>query len=323
VSNTEIVKADPRDIQLGTFSRIGLTLPEDISFDEWKTVGASLADQGAGLPWAVGDWLRLGERKWGDKYTEAVELTGMSSGVLRDAVWVANQFDHLSRRRDKLSWSHHREVAGLATPEEQDEWLDRAEAEEWTRADLRKALRVRRLKAEREANPLPAGKYDLIYADPPWQYDFSETDCRKIENQYPTMTVDEIAALEPPAADDCVLYLWGTAPKLREALIVLGAWGFEYKTHAVWDKQKIGMGYWFRGQHELLLVGTRGRFSPPPEDKRTPSVFSFPRGRHSEKPDSVYELIEGLFPDATKCELFARSQREGWTAWGNEAGATQ
>lgn len=97
-------------------------------------------------------------------------------------------------------------------------------------------------------------KYEVIYADPPWRYDFSKSNSREIENQYPTMSVDEICSLKVPTADNAVLYLWATAPKLLEALRVMDAWGFEYKTNAVWDKQIIGMGYWFRGQHELLLV---------------------------------------------------------------------
>ena len=94
-------------------------------------------------------------------------------------------------------------------------------------------------------------KYQVIYTDPAWKYDFAETDSRKIENQYPTMELEEIKNLpiNEIADTNCVLYLWATAPKLIEALEVIKAWGFEYKTHAIWDKGVIGMGYWFRGQH--------------------------------------------------------------------------
>lgn len=172
--------------------------------------------------------------------------------------------------------------------------------------------------ATRQTVSLPEGVYDLILADPPWQYDFAETHRREIENHYTTMASEEIARLTPPAADNCVLFMWATAPKMREAFEVLDGWGFVYKTHAVWDKQKIGMGYWFRGQHELLLVGTRGKVSPPNEDVRSSSILSYPRGKHSAKPHEVYELLEGMFPHATKCEMFARETRDGWTAWGNQ-----
>lgn len=111
-------------------------------------------------------------------------------------------------------------------------------------------------------------KYQVVYADPPWRYSFSRSKSRQIENQYPTMTEAEICALRIPAADDAVLFLWATAPKLRSALAVMDAWKFEYVTQAVWDKMRVGMGYWFRGQHEILLVGTRGHWSPPAPSAR-------------------------------------------------------
>lgn len=110
---------------------------------------------------------------------------------------------------------------------------------------------------------IPNEKFEIIYADPPWRYDFSNTKNREIENHYPTMTTEDICNLPISTSDNCILYLWATAPKLLEALKVLQSWGFEYKTQAVWDKLIMGMGYWFRGQHEILIVGTKGKVSPP------------------------------------------------------------
>lgn len=165
---------------------------------------------------------------------------------------------------------------------------------------------------------MPIGSFSIIYADPPWNYDFSETDSRRIENQYDTLEVEEITKLDLPTDDDAVLFLWATAPKIREALEVMSAWGFEYKTHAIWDKEIIGMGYWFRGRHELLLVGTKGNVSPPKEDLRIDSIIQERRMEHSKKPDCFYEIIERMFPNAKYLELFAREQREGWTVWGDE-----
>lgn len=160
--------------------------------------------------------------------------------------------------------------------------------------------------------------YDVIYADPPWRYSFSKSDSRKIENHYPTMTVSEICELNVPAKDNSVLYLWTTAPKLLEGLKVMEAWGFTYKSQAVWDKKKQGMGYWFRGQHEILLVGTRGKFSPPEASDRKPSVFEFARGKHSKKPDEIRQLIKDWFPEAKRLEMFCRHPAEGWDIFGNE-----
>jgi len=160
--------------------------------------------------------------------------------------------------------------------------------------------------------------YDVIYADPPWRYSFSKSSSRKIENQYPTMTLNEICALSVPSSKNSVLYLWATAPKLLEALAVMNAWGFTYKTQAVWDKKKIGMGYWFRGQHEILLVGVKGKFSPPPQPLRTSSVYSYKRGEHSKKPDEIRELIRVWFPEAQRLEMFCRTPADGWDVFGNE-----
>jgi len=172
-----------------------------------------------------------------------------------------------------------------------------------------------------ESAPKPTdvtGPFDVILADPPWRYDFSGTKQREIENHYPTATLEEICSHVPDSSDDCVLLLWATAPKLMEAIDVMHAWGFKYKTQAIWDKQKIGMGYWFRGQHEILMVATKGKASPPPDFARVSSVFSEPRGRHSKKPECVYEWIERAFSDRKKLEMYCREPRAGWGVWGNE-----
>jgi len=173
--------------------------------------------------------------------------------------------------------------------------------------------------------PFPNKKYNIIYADPPWRYDFSKDNADKIEVHYPTMTLEEICNLKVPSEDNSVLYLWATAPKLLEALQVMKVWGFTYKTQAIWDKEWIGMGYWFRGRHELLLVGTKGKFRPP--EYRVSSVYKERRTKHSKKPIYFRELINKCFPNATKIELFARPPKDrlfedesykGWDLWGNE-----
>lgn len=169
-----------------------------------------------------------------------------------------------------------------------------------------------------DPDKIPGAPFDIIYADPPWQYDFSKSQNRKIENHYPTMTLEEICAMKVPAKEDAVLYLWATAPKLPEAMAVIEAWDFKYKTCAVWDKETVGMGYWFRGQHELLLVATRGKVSPPPVEGRRSSVVRYKRERHSAKPEPFYHYINMAFPYKTKVELFARRTFPGWASWGNQ-----
>jgi N6-adenosine-specific RNA methylase IME4 len=166
--------------------------------------------------------------------------------------------------------------------------------------------------------------FGVIYCDPPWAYNESGGGNRVVSAKYPTMQQPELCALKLPSADNSVLFMWATAPKLREAFDVMDAWGYAYKTHAVWDKVKIGMGYWFRGQHELLMVALRGKMNPPPTELRMSSVIRWPRGAHSSKPDQLRDWIAKCYPNERKLEMFARPytdfwpKHDGWETWGNE-----
>lgn len=176
-------------------------------------------------------------------------------------------------------------------------------------------------KAQLLAQPdLPQKRYSVIYADPPWQYDFSLTSNRDIENQYPTMTLEQICNLEivDICANDCVLFLWATNPKLREAFAVIDAWGFTYKTNMVWIKDKIGMGYYARQRHELLLIATKGSPIIPSPENRPDSVIEGVRSEHSKKPEQVYQVIKSMYPDYPAIELFSRNAKKGWETWGNQ-----
>jgi N6-adenosine-specific RNA methylase IME4/ParB-like chromosome segregation protein Spo0J len=176
---------------------------------------------------------------------------------------------------------------------------------------------------------LPAGerKYSVIYADPPWSFAVwsGAGKDRAAENHYPTMSQTEIEALPVGslAADDCALFLWCVMPQLPEALRVIESWGFSYKTCAfVWvkrtreEKLATGMGYWTRANAELCLLATRG--SPQRLNADVHQVVESPRLEHSEKPEEVAARIQRLVP-GPYIELFARKNRHGWDAWGNQA----
>jgi N6-adenosine-specific RNA methylase IME4 len=123
-----------------------------------------------------------------------------------------------------------------------------------------------------------------------------------------------------PAADDCVLFLWATVPMLPDALQLMESWDFDYRSHQVWDKQHLGTGYWFRNRHELLLVGTRGDMPAPAPGQQYESLISIQATRHSEKPIAFREMIDELYPTASKLEMFARGDDiAGWDRWGSEA----
>lgn len=188
-----------------------------------------------------------------------------------------------------------------------------------TVANAHRNFQRRKTEERRKENrtKIPEGEYDVILADPPWNYNFSQSKSREIENQYPTMDVEEIKEKDIPSSEDSVLFLWATAPKLEEALEVMDAWGFDYVTNAVWDKEKMGMGYWFRNRHELILVGKKGNHSPPSEDERIESVIREERKEHSKKP-KIHEFLEKWWPDSNYLELFGREKREGWVVWGDE-----
>jgi N6-adenosine-specific RNA methylase IME4 len=163
--------------------------------------------------------------------------------------------------------------------------------------------------------------YGVIYADPPWRYDNVPMGdvARQAEQHYPSMALDDIKALHVPAAENCVLFLWATVPLLPEAIEVMKAWSFTYKSSSTWVKDKAGTGYWVRGIVEHLLIGRRGDVPSPAPGDQFPGVIEASRGRHSKKPDIFAEHIQRLFPNVPKLELFARTARAGWSVWGNEA----
>jgi N6-adenosine-specific RNA methylase IME4 len=137
------------------------------------------------------------------------------------------------------------------------------------------------------------------------------------------MTLEAIKTLPVPAAADCVLFLWATPAMLVQALETMQAWGFQYKSQFVWVKDKIGLGFWARNRHELLLIGTRGRVPCPAPGTQFDSVIEAPRRRHSEKPVILRDMIAAMFPTTLKIELFARGQpADGWAVWGNEIDQT-
>lgn len=162
------------------------------------------------------------------------------------------------------------------------------------------------------------GPFDIVLADPPWPYDFALRPSDHIENKYGTLNFDELIEMVPPTKDDSILFMWATAPKLLLALDLMNEWGFEYTTHAIWNKVHPGIGFWFRGQHELLLLGKRGKPKLPLKRLVPSSMFTELRRGHSRKPEIVYRFIERVWPLARRLEMFARETRPGWVCFGDE-----
>ena len=187
----------------------------------------------------------------------------------------------------------------------------------------RRAERERELAERTIAASLALGRrqFGVIAADPPWRHEpySRETGLdRAADNHYPTMTVDELMALQPPAAKDCVLYLWFPRAHLANAVKLAEAWGFTVKTLGGWDKEAVGTGYWLRDNFETYLIATKGHPPAPAPGTQPLALIRAPRGRHSEKPEKFYEDIERIFPNVPKLEMFARRPRPAWEGWGNE-----
>lgn len=169
--------------------------------------------------------------------------------------------------------------------------------------------------------------YDFIMADPAWTYRmYSKAGEHKSpQAKYRTMHLDEIKALPvlDLAATDCILWLWAVNPMLPQAIAVLAAWGFEFKTAGTWlkttkhGKINFGTGYILRGSNEPFLIGTRGS---PRTANNVRSGFTGLIREHSRKPEEAFAAAEKLMPNARRLELFSRTNRPGWDHFGDETG---
>jgi|TARA_R100001129_G_scaffold175130_1_gene147958 N6-adenosine-specific RNA methylase IME4 len=183
-------------------------------------------------------------------------------------------------------------------------------------------------------------KYDVLVVDPPWSYHKGAAPPRKrsevkggsgrggrARDAYETMNAAnfrEAFRIEDFAQPNSHLYLWTTNPKLPLAFKVMSDWGYTYKTTLTWVKitknEKViknGMGWFFRGATEHVLLGVRGKMGIPTA-LRKPNVILAQRGRHSQKPDEFYELLDAIYPSESKIDVFARKTRQGWDTWGDE-----
>lgn len=177
--------------------------------------------------------------------------------------------------------------------------------------------------------PLLPYSFDFIMADPPWHMEMYSAagETKSPQAKYSTMTIEQIAALPVAdlASDNCLLWLWGTTPLLPQQLDIMRGWGFDYSTNGVWakrtrhGKRHFGTGYGgFRNEHEHVLVGRIG--SPQFDDRSIRSIIEGEVREHSRKPEAAYLAAERLMPRARRLELFSRTDRKGWTVWGDEAG---
>jgi N6-adenosine-specific RNA methylase IME4 len=183
---------------------------------------------------------------------------------------------------------------------------------------------------------LPTKRYDIIYADPPWdyggkmQFDRSSSSAETLDIrknifissasfQYPTLKTEELKKIpiQEIASDDCLLFMWATSPHLQQAIALGEAWGFEYRTVGfIWDKMIHNPGKYTLSNCELCLIFKRGKIPQPRGARNIQQLVRAARGKHSQKPLEVLKNIELMFPQQSKVELFARRKIEGWDYWG-------
>jgi N6-adenosine-specific RNA methylase IME4 len=175
---------------------------------------------------------------------------------------------------------------------------------------------------------LPMFGFDFIMADPPWRFDTwsnAGKNHKSPENHYRTMQLADIAAMPVGnlAAKNCVLWLWATHPMVDQQISVMRAWGFRFVTSGVWVKRTkhgklaFGPGYRLRSASEPFLIGTNGA---PETCKSIRTVVEGLAREHSRKPEEAYAEAERMCPGARRADLFSRTTRPGWTAWGDQAG---
>lgn len=169
-------------------------------------------------------------------------------------------------------------------------------------------------------------KYQIIYADPPWDYKGQkQTGKHKTSggaaDHYPTVKLKDLKEMDVPSLcdDDCLIFMWTSSPHLDQAIELMKAWGFKWATVGfVWDKQKVNPGFYTMSQVELCLIGKKGKIPQPRGARNIRQLVSIERGKHSAKPHEVRQRIELMFPTQNKIELFARDEVEGWDCHGNE-----
>ncbi|ABK77228.1 transcriptional activator, adenine-specific DNA methyltransferase [Cenarchaeum symbiosum A] len=191
--------------------------------------------------------------------------------------------------------------------------------------DVRNRTKQNKIPQEILYQKLPNRKFDIIYADPPWdyngklQYDKTDLYVSTSSFKYPTMKTKKMMEIpiKKIASSNSLLFLWATSPHLEQAIQLGKAWGFEYRTVAfVWDKMNHNPGKYTLSNCELCLLFKHGKIPTPRGARNVRQLITIPRTEHSRKPVQAMQGIERMFPFQKKIELFAREKYRGWSAWG-------
>jgi len=320
--STELVKIPTSKVEI---TPTYLKITQEISENEYLQIWEYLGHIGNKLMVYVGDlanqegMIQHGIKS--DFYESVKEKTGLKYNSIKMAKVIMSNIDRYNRLY-QCGIRHYALVYQMDSFQQR-YWLQKCIDEGWSTKTLKHEIYK-----SLPAPPLPDGKYELVYADPPWAYDTPESTV-EVDKHYPTLELDDICYYQDKngkqvkdlAHINCVLYLWATMGRLNWAFPVIEAWGFKYKTHMVWDKVKHNMGHYCSARHEILIIAGKGDCDPK-DMKIANSIDSVQviekDTKHSKKPEQFHEIIETLYPDEKKVELFARTKRRDWDVWGNE-----
>lgn len=244
----------------------------------------------------------------------AVDFCKSKADIIREAGLEQKQVERFQ------VLAEHPEIVeqAKAKARESQEVVTRSDVLSKIKKEQRKELIQRQVEEIEKGNiEKPDGLFDVITIDPPWNYGTSfDADGRRVANPYPEMTQEQLKALEIPAKENCVMFLWTTQKFIWDAKELLDTWGFTYRSMIVWDKEKIGMGDLIRMQCEFCLVGIKG--SPVFKDNHSVrDIIREPRREHSRKPEEFYRIVDSLCA-GRKLDFFSREERTGWFSYGND-----
>ena len=273
-------------------------IPDDIELEEavfWANYLGNMYKQSM---WALGALLAKSEQKFGEKYSHIRKATGLDYGTIANVKSVYLKVQ-ISRRREKLSFSHHQAVASLE-PFYQEQFLVKAENEKLNVKQLREVIKISR-RAKKET-PVRRETFEILYSMPPFSKGL------KILCEMP---IGEIAT------DNAVLILYVHRELVEDSIKIINAWGFDYKIHFVLERANAVQGDWGMIKHHVLMVATKGTIQAPAPGNCPPSIINLSIQEESGKEDYVYNFIEKMFPDMTRIQLFGECDRPGWKSWNN------